>query len=155
MNDETSAQFEYDMAQFEQAGKKGKSTFTLACGIIAAAFLCLGLVIAAVVGAMLFGFNSMKSTAVYQQAVTIAQNNPKVINALGEPIETGFFLSGSINVNSEGGNADIAIPLSGPKGKGTLYLQATRTAGNWDFYLLEVEVEGSSGRINLLAETGR
>ena len=141
--------------EIQQARDKGKPVFMMACGIIAAVFLCITLAVGSAVGATLFGFNSMKSTAVYEQAFAAATSNSEVINALGEPIKTGLFLSGSINVNDEAGDADLAIPLSGPKGEGTLYLQATRTSGDWDFHVLEVEIEGSSGRINLLSETGR
>ncbi len=124
-------------------------------GIIAAVFLCFALAFGAAFGAVVFGFNSMKSTAVYQHALTTATSNPEVINALGEPIEAGLLLTGSINVSDEAGDANLTIPISGPNGKGYVYLEAIRTTGDWDFHILEVEIEGSSGRINLMSETGR
>ena len=139
----------------KQTGDKGKSALVMTCGIITVIFVCVTLVIGLAVGIIAFTFGSMKSTAVYQDAVTQAADNPEVINALGEPIETGFFLSGSINVNNDSGDANLAIPLSGSKRDGTLYVEATRISGVWSYHVLEVEVEGSSGRINLLSGTGR
>ncbi len=155
MTSDDKVQFEHDMKQFEQAGKKNKSVFMTTCGIIAAAFLCIGLAVAASFGAVFFGVNSMKSTAVYQQALTAAVSNSEVVDILGEPIKTGLFPSGSINVNDDAGDAQFAIPLSGPNGEGTIYLEATRTTGDWKFHVLEVEIDGRSGRINLLSESGR
>ena len=55
-----------------------------------------------------------------------ARANPEVVAALGEPIESGLLISGSINVEGSGGNVDVSIPISGPKGSGTLYVVGTR-----------------------------
>ncbi len=139
----------------KQSQNKGKSALVLTCGIITAVFVCIAIVIGLAIGIIAFTFGSLKSTAVYQDSVAQATDNPEVINALGHPIETGFFLSGSVNVNNDSGDASLAIPLSGSKRDGTLYVEATRTSGVWSFHVLEVEVEGSSGRINLLSGTGR
>ena len=97
-------------------------------------------------------FGTIKSSDVYQTALSRAQESPVVIEALGSPIEDGFVPSGSINISGPSGNADLAIPISGPKGKGTIYAVARRSAGRWDFTLLEVGVESTGQRIDLLAE---
>ena len=93
---------------------------------------------------------TFKSSEVYQQAMQMATTNPQVVQALGEPIEPGFMPSGSINISGPSGNADLAIPISGPQGSGTIYLVATKEAGRWNFSLLEVEIKEQSERINLL-----
>jgi len=142
-------------AVLKQTGGKGRSALVVTCGIIMAVFVCTAIVIGLAVGIIAFTFGSLKSTAVYQEAVAQATDNPEVINALGEPIETGFFLSGSVNINNADGDAELSIPLSGSKRDGTLYVEAIKTSGEWNFHVLEVEVEGSSGRINLLSGTGR
>ncbi len=155
MNDfsDDKIQFEHDMKQFEEKSKKGTtSLLKMVFGISAIIFVCCVLVFGAVAGSIAFGLNSMKSTAVYQDAVTAASNNAEVIDALGQPIDTGMFFSGSVNVNDSSGDAEISIPLSGPNGKGTLYVQAVKTAGNWEYTILEVAIDGHSDRINLLSE---
>ena len=70
-------------------------------------------------------------------------------------MEDGWFMAGQINVNGPSGSADISIPLHGPKGKGTLYAVASKSAGRWEYHTLEVAVEGRDERIDLLeAERG-
>ena len=80
----------------------------------------------------------------------MSQVDSGTLQALGEPIEPGFMPSGSINISGPSGNADLAIPISGPQGSDTIYLVATKEAGRWNFSLLEVEIKEQSERINLL-----
>ncbi len=42
------------------------------------------------------------------------------------------------------------FPIAGPRGWGTVYLEATKAGGVWDFDRLEVEIEESGARIDLL-----
>ena len=72
-------------------------------------------------------FSAMKSTDVYKEALTRAKANPAVIEALGSPINDGFLLSGNANVNGASGESNLAIPISGPKGKGTIYVSANKS----------------------------
>lgn len=95
-------------------------------------------------------FGAIKSSDVYTQAVAEAQANPEVVAALGEPVEPGFLVSGSVEVSGPVGQADLSIPLSGPQASGTLYVTAVKEAGEWQFTRLEVAVEGSAERIDLL-----
>lgn len=98
-------------------------------------------------------FGVMKSSDVYVQALDRARNNPAVVSALGAPIETGFFTSGSINVSGPSGDAELAIPISGPKGRGTLYLEARKSAGQWSYSQLVVQIEQTSRIIDLLDDS--
>lgn len=94
---------------------------------------------------------SLKSSDVYKESVAKAQNNPPVIAALGTPVEPGFWVSGNMNVSGSGGNADLSIPISGPQGKGTIYVTATKSAGKWNYSTMVSEISSSGERINLLA----
>ena len=38
---------------------------------------------------------------------------------------------------------DIAIPISGPKAKGTIYAVGTKSAGKWEFSKLAVQVDAT------------
>ena len=70
------------------------------------------------VGSMLvIVFSAMKSTAVYKEALAGANADPAVIEALGSPIKDGFLVSGNTNVHGASGESNLAIPISGPKGK--------------------------------------
>ena len=96
-------------------------------------------------------FGSIKSSDVYQQALTRTQENTEAVEALGTPIDAGFWVSGSIEVSGPSGSADLAIPVSGPKSSGTLYVVAIKSAGLWKFTTLQLALKGSDDRIDLLA----
>jgi len=107
-------------------------------------------------GALLFVFviygavtGAIKNSDAYQEGMARARANPEVVAALVEPIESGFWVSGSINVNGSSGDVDVSIPISGPKGAGTLYVVGTRSAGLWQYSAMEVEVPDRASRIDL------
>ncbi len=114
---------------------------------------CLLLVLLGV-GAMLavggFAVNTMKQSDIYQGAIDRAKENPEVVQRLGEPIEAGYMVSGTISTTGPAGEAEIAIPISGPNGKGTLFVVATKSAGQWHYSVLEVAFADSEERIDLL-----
>ena len=60
---------------------------------------------------------------------------------------------GNINVNGSSGHADLAIPVSGPEGSGTIYDVASKSAaaGQWTILRLVVDVKATNERIDLLA----
>jgi len=117
------------------------------CLAVLLLFLCIG----AFVGMIFFTVTeTFKSSEVYQQALEKARADPQVAQALGEPIEPGWMPGGSINVSGPSGDADLAIPISGPKNSGTIYIIAAKSMGTWEYSALEVEVNGQSERINLL-----
>ena len=94
-------------------------------------------------------FGALKSTDVYKTALARAQADPAVIKALGTPIDDGLFLSGSTKVEGGSGTADLAIPISGPKGKGKIFVVATKSAGRWTYKTLAVEIAQTGQRIDL------
>ncbi len=104
---------------------------------------------AAVGGLAFFG---IKKSDVYQEALRRAQESPAVVEALGEPITTGVLVSGSISVTGPSGTAELAIPISGPDGAGTIYATATKSEGQWEFSVLEVNIDATGERIDLLGD---
>ena len=115
-------------------------------GCLSVAFLFL-----AFVGSILvIVFGAMKSSDVYREALARASADPTVIEALGSPIKDGFLISGNTNVNGASGESNLAIPISGPKGKGTIYVSANKSLGQWNYSGLVVEVGQTHERIDLL-----
>jgi hypothetical protein len=98
-------------------------------------------------------FSAMKSTDVYKEALNRAKADPAVIEALGSPIKDGFLISGNTNVNGASGESNLAIPISGPKGKGTIYVSANKSLGQWNYSGLVVEVGQTHQRIDLLQKS--
>jgi len=85
-------------------------------------------------------FSAIKSTNVYKEALARAKADPAVIEALGSPIKDGFLVSGNTNVNGASGESNLAIAISGPKAKGTIYLSANKSLGQWNYSGLVLEV---------------
>jgi len=107
----------------------------------------LGLVFSGAVAGMVLTSNS----DVAKLAVATAQSNRKMAGRLGQPLKRGLFVSGSIEVTPASGHAELAIPVSGPKGSGTLYAEASKRAGLWRLEMLQFGTEGSAERLDLLA----
>jgi hypothetical protein len=99
---------------------------------------------------VLIVFSAVKSTDVYKDALTRAKAHPAVIEALGSPVTDGFLVSGNTNVNGASGETNLSIPISGPKGKGTIYVAATKSLGRWNSSGLIFEIAKTHQRIDLL-----
>jgi Cytochrome oxidase complex assembly protein 1 len=99
---------------------------------------------------MLIVFTAVKSTDVYKDALARAKVHPAVIEALGSPITEGFLVSGNTNINGASGEANLSIPIAGRKGKGTLYVAARKSLGQWNYSGLVVEIGQTHQRIDLL-----
>jgi hypothetical protein len=118
---------------------------------------CAGMaVVGTAVVALLFTavMGVMKSSDVYKEALARARADAVVINELGQPIEPGWMISGSINTSGPSGEASLSIPLSGPRKRGTLFVEARRSAGVWTFTRLELAVDGRTNRLRLAQAGG-
>src|SRR5256714_7102636 len=98
--------------------------------------------------AFLFATGIMKQSDAYKIALARAQANPAVIEALGSPISQTGIVSGNSNVSGAVGEANLSIPLSGPKGKATLYVEAKKSADTWFFQTMVVKIEKTGERID-------
>jgi hypothetical protein len=65
------------------------------------------------------------------------------------PISQAGIVSGNSNVNGPITQANLSIPLSGPKGKATLYVEAEKSADLWFFQTMVVKIEKTGERIDL------
>jgi hypothetical protein len=116
---------------------------------------CLGsllLMAAFCVGTFAIILGLMRSSWAYSEGVELARHNKTVVAMLGEPIQSGWLVSGSINISGPSGDAHLAIPLYGPKRRGTLYVGAHKLADQWRFDRATVKLDGQSEPIDLLAQ---
>ena len=93
---------------------------------------------------MYVGIQAMKSSPVYIESTKRAMDNAEVQAALGTPIETRWMVQGKIDVSNDQGGSDFTIPITGPKGKGTLRVVATSTGGKLSYSVMEVNVGGKT-----------
>ena len=105
---------------------------------------CLGLLALGVVAfaaIFYFAMGVIKNTDVYADAFKKAEQSAEVQAALGTPIETGFMFQGNVSITNGAGTADITVPLSGPKGEGTMKVKASKSPGGpWQYSVLEVQL---------------
>jgi Cytochrome oxidase complex assembly protein 1 len=99
---------------------------------------------------MLIVFSAVKSTDVYKDALAKAKAHPAVIEALGSPITEGFLVSGNTNVNGASGEANLSIPIAGPKGNAIIYVAARKSLEEWNYSGLVVKIAKTHQRIDLL-----
>ncbi len=114
---------------------------------------CVGtllVVVALVVSLGVALFSMFRSSDVYAGALEQATRHPEVIAALGDPVEPGWMVTGTMSINNGSGEADISIPLGGPDGKGVLYVVGERSGGEWTYERLEIRIDGRTDRIDLL-----
>jgi hypothetical protein len=116
---------------------------------------CLSAVVGALVivgfvaGILYLIFGAMKSSPVYSRALQAAQADLRVTQALGEPIQPGWYVIGSIEEQGISGDATMTIPITGSRKGGTLYASARKQNGVWVFYTLAVQVDGADTIIPL------
>ena len=119
---------------------------------------CLGTLLGLILAVAVFGFSifaifsgvsaALKSSEPYKVAVARAKADAKVATALGKPLDEGFPM-GSINTQNDIGDVDLKIPISGPKGKGTIYVVGTKSAGTWTYSKMAVTIDGTGDTIDL------
>jgi hypothetical protein len=98
---------------------------------------------------VIVGLNNSEATKL---ALATATSDPALVERLGQPMKAGWFIGGSIETMPGSGKAKLSIPISGPKGKGTVYTRAVKEAGIWRLTFLQFGADGEPKRIQLLHE---
>ncbi len=94
----------------------------------------------------------MKESTPYIESYEAATTNSYVIDRLGKPIEQTGMIQGNISITNNDGEADIYIPLKGPKGEGTIHVIANKYNGNWSYEKMSISIESTKEVIDLLEE---
>ena len=106
--------------------------FLIGCSVL----IVLGVALCAVL--VFFFFGAIKKSDVYKEALNKVQNDQRVVAALGTPIESGFWVKGSMSVDNGKGMADFEFPVSGTKDKATVHAVAAFDGRAWEFSTLDV-----------------
>ncbi len=116
------------------------------------ALFCGALLLLAAGGGVLFSIvqSALTSSEPYAEAWGRAEADSRVIEELGQPLEAGWFVRGSLELADEGGAADLVIPFSGPRGRGTLRVLASREGARWSYTRINCELRSGTKTIDLL-----
>jgi hypothetical protein len=109
--------------------------------VLSAVLLIAGLFVGGIL-ALVFGL--LKSSEPYKHSVQVATNDPRVQARLGAPVKPGWMFGGSIREVNDDGTANLNIDLVGAANKGTLYVEAKKTAGTWSYQTLTLKVQGQA-----------
>ncbi len=95
-------------------------------------------------------FSLMKNSEAYRLSMARAENDPRVLAALGTPLNAGLIVSGRIDISGSSGSAALKIPVSGPKCRGELISLAEKRDGNWTLTLLVLQSRCSATPVVLV-----
>lgn len=85
-------------------------------------------------------YRMLKSAPVMAEALTRISGDPRVQEALGIPIRTGWSVTGEIEDLPNQGTARLDFFLRGPKGQAKVKLRAEKSpTGTWRYLLLEIQ----------------
>jgi hypothetical protein len=85
---------------------------------------------------------SVRRSWAYQEALSRAQADPRVLAILGGPVHPGTFVLGHAETRGQFGYADFNLPIAGPRNHGQLSVRALELRGRWEFRYLRLEVRG-------------
>jgi hypothetical protein len=110
------------------------------------------LVLFASIAALIFVLivNTIKSSEGFKEAIVHIEESQAVEQVLGTPVETGFMPQGNIQYKNGRQSVDFSIPVSGPKGKGVLFVVGEKDGSFWNYSRLEIKLDDSDKTINLL-----
>jgi hypothetical protein len=88
----------------------------------------------------------LKANGPYREAVKIARADPAVVEALGAPVEEGWFLNGSIESDGMDARATYLTRLNGSRDRGTLRIRGY-SDGAWRIVSMTLET-GEGARLD-------
>lgn len=118
----------------------GKIVGCVGCG-------CLTLIIG-VAAAAIFGLLGLRKLATesdaYKESVAAIEASPAAVAALGSPVEPGYLIQANYNNDNGAETIDLTVPVSGPKGKGSLRVVGAKPGGalKWEYSTWQLDVEG-------------
>lgn len=96
---------------------------------------------------------SMKHSDAYAMSLQLVRSNAEAIAELGQPMDPGLFVTGSISKDLSGGKAELHYSLNGPKASGEVFVDAVQQGGVW--HLREVTLDVAADGKHIDVPTGR
>jgi len=87
-------------------------------------------------------------------AVITAETSDAFRNAVGQPVQTGVFVRGRMDLFSRTGNAHLTIPISGQKGRGVLREWAQQDSGKWRLCGLVYRPDDGESPVTIVSDKG-
>ncbi|GAA6146179.1 cytochrome c oxidase assembly factor Coa1 family protein [Thalassolituus maritimus] len=88
----------------------------------------------------------------YQLSLVELKKSPLVAEYYGEPLQPSWYVLGKVNLNGDRGFAAIEYKVDGPLSSGTVYVYATRSAGEWGLSKVMVASQSDGYEISVVDE---
>jgi hypothetical protein len=125
-----------DIEHFKQTQKKWRNAGLIVLFVVFPLFFTL-------IGSMLKG-------EAFDQSLAAVSQNTKVVEIIGEPIEAGYFVMGSIQTSGANGEASLEYSISGPNGDADVYVQAYKEMETWSLYNVIVHWPDTDKKIQVV-----
>ncbi len=140
-----------------KSSNRTKKAWLFGCSgalVIVTILTLVGLLSAFGVAVFGFAFNVLRDSEAAQAALRESQASTVLIEEIGEPMKMGWFLEGGVNVDvaNNSGDADILVPIKGPKGTASVHAIGIREGGVWIIQEMTATVEGTGNTVDLLAD---
>ncbi|MFD0799030.1 cytochrome c oxidase assembly factor Coa1 family protein [Maribacter chungangensis] len=115
---------------------------------------CLSLVVVFIlfIASIFYGVTAaLEESQPYEYALETINQDTEITSVLGTPIVKDGMVQGSYKNTNGAKTADMKIPVSGPKGSGTLFVKATGTGDDWNYDVIRIEIKDDES-IDLLPE---
>lgn len=131
--------------QRENAAAVGKGVAFGCGGCMLAVVLVIGAFVVFAFGVLYF----ISQSGPGDMAFEAAKKSEILREALGEPMEKGWFVNGNVSINNNSGKADLTIPVSGPKGSAEMHIIAEMKEGIWHFSEAKATISGRTDPVDL------
>lgn len=112
--------------------------------------VCVAFISLACLGVLGIG-RLLKDSEAYKLAQLRLDADARIAEVVGKPISTGFPM-GQIQVSGPRGTASLSFSAEGPKGSGTVFVEARKDLGVWKIDRMAFEEDGTGRRIDLSPE---
>jgi hypothetical protein len=99
-------------------------------------------------GSFLIATAALKGSDAFKLAIARLDASDEVAGVVGRPISAGT-PRGNVSVTGATGHAELSFPVEGPKGKGTLFVNALKNTDQWQLLDVTFEEAGTGRRLRL------
>lgn len=96
---------------------------------------------------------AFRDSDVHQQALAKLEASPEATAMIGKPMATGVPMGG-VQISGPSGHASLSFSVTGPKGEGTVFVEASKAMGQWTIERMVLEDARSGRRVDLQAPGG-
>lgn len=96
-----------------------------------------------------FVFGMLKGSDATKITLEAARRSPELRASLGEPMEVGWIVTGSVQSNGSSGSADLNVTVEGPKGSSSVHTVGKSNNGVWTFSKMEATVPTGGPPVDL------